>query len=228
MIRTTIKDFDTERFDFASLVRQALAVEDLSALHTMGDGYRRFDRAHDQSTPFHARFYAWLKDAPVFESLYLEFLREVAVPMVDDHVVYQRIPNLRVHLPGNVAVGEFHRDRDYDHGSGEINLWMPLTRAWDSNTVWIESEPDKADFSSVPMDYGQLLVFDGANLRHGNHDNQTGVTRVSLDFRVLPMSAYAPREERTVNQEMRFTIGEYFEVLSPESLPSWDQPASSR
>lgn len=215
MIKTEVKNFDAQRFDFASLVGQALDVEDLSALHADGARYGRFDRAHDQSTAFHARFYEWLKDAPVFESLYVAFLKEVAVPMFTEQVLYQRIPNLRVHLPGNVAVGEFHRDSDYHHGSGEINIWTPLTRAWDSNTVWIESEPNKGDFSAIPMDYGQFLVFDGANLRHGNHPNKTGVTRVSLDFRVLPRSAYRPRDDRSVNQQMRFTIGEYFEVLSP-------------
>ena len=35
---------------------------------------------------------------------------------------------------------------------------------------------------------GQMLVFDGANLEHGNRINRSDETRVSFDFRVIPLS----------------------------------------
>ena len=43
--------------------------------------------------------------------------------------------------------------------------------------------------ASVDADYGELLMFD-ARLIHGTAENQQNETRVSLDFRILPLSEY--------------------------------------
>ena len=85
-----------------------------------------------------------------------------------DEIIYQKIPTFRVHLKDNQAVGEWHRDRDYNHGKSEINIWLPFTDAYDTNTIWIESEEDKNDFKPYNVSYGEVLVFNGANLIHGN------------------------------------------------------------
>jgi hypothetical protein len=43
--------------------------------------------------------------------------------------------------------------------------------------------------SPVEVDYGEVLLFD-PRLVHGTLDNTTDETRVSIDFRLLPLSAY--------------------------------------
>jgi len=70
--------------------------------------------------------------------------------------------------------------------NGRLNVWLPLTPVWDENSIWIESEEGKEDFVPVELDYGQGLVFDDSNLRHGSKANQTPSTRVSFDFRFAP------------------------------------------
>ena len=83
-------------------------------------------------------------------------------------------------MKGNLAVGGYHKDRDYNHSEHEINFFVPLTEAFDSNTVWVESEEDKGDFSPMEASYGEYYMWNGANLTHGNKKNDTGRTRVSF------------------------------------------------
>jgi ectoine hydroxylase-related dioxygenase (phytanoyl-CoA dioxygenase family) len=133
--------------------------------------------------------------------------------MMDDNLIYQRVPTFRVQLPNNLSVGEFHRDRDYGHDPSEINIWLPLTQARDSSTVWIESFEGCEDYKPYNLDNGQFLLFDGANLKHGNQINRTGFTRVSFDFRIIPASRYKPNDRLSINTKKRMVIGDYFEKL---------------
>jgi tetratricopeptide (TPR) repeat protein/transcriptional regulator with XRE-family HTH domain len=41
-------------------------------------------------------------------------------------------------------------------------------------------------FRAVELDYGQALIFDGANLLHGSRSNSTAISRVSFDLRFAP------------------------------------------
>ena len=88
---------------------------------------------------------------------------------------------------------------------------MPLTNAYDTNTMWVESEEDKGDYTPVNSTYGDLIQFDGANLSHGNKKNITNQTRVSIDFRLQMESNYlkslpslSPKEIKMVNRYYDF------------------------
>ena len=60
-----------------------------------------------------------------------------------------------------------------------------------------------------------MLVFDGANLEHGNRVNRSDRTRLSFDFRVVPEPLFRDRDKRSLNTKMRFALGEYFERAAP-------------
>ena len=192
-------------------VQRALGIGDLPLylIHRIATrDYPLFRRDNDQSSEFHRRFYArFAKDV---EPAFRELVHEIIRPRYPEPIVYQRIPTFRVHLPHNVAVGEFHRDRDYDHSPSEENYWLPFTAAWGTNTIWIESAPGADDCQPVEVHHGQILKFDGANLKHGNHVNDTSYTRVSMDFRIIPKSRYQDSDRKTINTGMRFAIGGYF------------------
>jgi ectoine hydroxylase-related dioxygenase (phytanoyl-CoA dioxygenase family) len=193
-------------FDFAKIITDHLGYADLSLIHK-GVHYPLFSRHNDQGTIFHRKLYSIGME---FFAMYTRFVREVIQPQIGGSFIYQRIPTFRVHLPNNVSVGEFHRDRDYFHSPHETNIWLPVTDTWDTNTVWIESDEGREDYRPYELSYGQALIFDGANLKHGNMINQTGHTRVSLDFRVMPFGKYESNERRSINTKMRFVLGEYF------------------
>ena len=95
----------------------------------------------------------------------------------------------------------------------EDNFYLPFTNAFDTNTIWAESEEDKGDFAPMNCNYGECIQWDGCNLTHGNKINNTGKARVSIDFRVIRLSNYIPSEHSSINTKAKFQIGEYYRVL---------------
>jgi hypothetical protein len=149
---------------------------------------------------------------------YRRFVADVIVPLVDDRgmgVIFQCPPTLRVVLPSERATGKPHRDSEYiGHEPAEVNFWVPLVDVYGSNTLQTESEPGKGDFRPIELAgppaahtatatgsggegegagggaaaAGEFLRFNGSYCSHHTLPNQTDVTRVSFDFRVIPRS----------------------------------------
>jgi ectoine hydroxylase-related dioxygenase (phytanoyl-CoA dioxygenase family) len=69
------------------------------------------------------------------------------------------------------------------------------------------------DFRSYDVKYGEVLVFDGANLLHGNKINKTKDTRVSIDFRLVDPHRFVSNDGKSINGITSFTVGGYFEKL---------------
>ena len=79
----------------------------------------------------------------------------------------------------------------------------------------MESEPLKGDFAAVKMNYGDLLKFYGNKCRHGNKVNQTDLTRVTFDFRILPLSKYKPGTyKKSGTQTEEFDVGSYYKEIA--------------
>ena len=102
---------------------------------------------------------------------------------------------------------------DYNHSEHEVNFFLPMTKAFGSNTIWVESEMDKRDFAPMEADNGEFYMWNGAILLHGNKVNKTGKSRVSVDFRVLPESKYVESDKKSVTYNVKFSIGDYFERM---------------
>ncbi len=208
-----ILKYDPTKYDFNRIIRELFNILDLSRLHEVIE-YERFERATDQKTQWHRKYYATFEDpdSPFVET-FTRFVHEVIAPRYDEEVLYQTRPTFRTHFPNNVGVGEFHRDRDYNHSVHEVNYLIPLTRMSDTNSVFIETMEGSGEFESPSLEYGEMLCFDGANLLHGNKTNETGRTRVSFDFRIKPLSKHEPTDKKTVNTNFTFDIGGYWSKL---------------
>jgi hypothetical protein len=201
-------------FPFPDLVREYLNVFDLSRLHELLDiPAAPVTRETDQSTWAHRRFYT-NQGGSQFQLYYRRFIAQFIAPLFNyEPLVFQAVPTFRVQQPHNLAVGEFHRDSDYNHPLTEVNFWVPLTRAGHTSSVFIE---EVGGFPVNPtLNPGDLLIFDGANLRHGNKINLTGKTRVSFDFRVIRKQDYQPSTDLTVNTHLSFAVGGYYDILGP-------------
>ena len=156
----------------------------------------------------------WREDSSIKE-LYLKFLETVIKPRFGEEIIYQELPDIRIHLPENLAVGEFHKDKTYRDVKwaeevNELNYFVPLTRAYDTNTMWAETEEDKGDYIPFNSDYGECTEWHGSHLTHGNKINKTDVTRVSFDFRVIPKSRYVPSEHASINMKIPFKVGGFY------------------
>jgi hypothetical protein len=203
--------YDTSLYPFREIVKTNLKTNTLENLHEV-EKYDTLVREKDQSTTWHKRFYR--DDLNRFQKLYNTFIKNfIKYEFELDEIIYQKIPTFRVHLKDNQAVGEWHRDRDYNHGKSEVNIWLPFTDAYDTNTIWIESEEDKNDFKPYNVSYGEVLVFNGANLIHGNKTNIEHDTRVSVDFRIVKPTEFIPSTKGSINTNTSFDIGGYFQKL---------------
>jgi hypothetical protein len=200
--------YDTQRFPLAQECESMLGFGPLSKLHEVHD-YELRKRENDQETLFHERFYETFPGS-WFSGVYEGFMRERIQPIFGEPIVIQTIPSFRVQLPGNLAVGEFHKDGDYGHGLDEVNVWVPLTEATVVNTIIIRLDGHDRPW---PCLVGDFLLFNGAAREHGNLPSDYDHTRVSFDARVIPASKYQPREEASINAGKRFAVGDYFREL---------------
>lgn len=202
--------YDTQRFPFQQIVQEILGVDDLYQLHTLAN-YELFSREKDQSTEWHASYYQ--KFESNFYPTYLDLIKHLASQLGYSEIIYQKIPTFRTHLTNNLGVGEWHRDRTYNHGVTEVNFWMPFTDTNEFNTIWMESREGQEDFMPYTVKYGEILVFDGANLLHGNKTNESSTTRVSVDFRLVDPAKFVPTEAGSINMNTSFKLGGYFEKI---------------
>uniref|UniRef100_A0A7S3JXT1 Fe2OG dioxygenase domain-containing protein n=1 Tax=Aureoumbra lagunensis TaxID=44058 RepID=A0A7S3JXT1_9STRA len=131
-----------------------------------------------------------------YEALVREHLapwlqRRLALFGLDEtRIFYQRPPTLRIHVSGTGAKVKCHNDCAYGHQPGELNFWMPLSDC--PTTLWVESAENKNDFKPLETKPGIAAVFFGSKCRHYVPENDSGCTRVSLDFRLAPASCFDP------------------------------------
>jgi ectoine hydroxylase-related dioxygenase (phytanoyl-CoA dioxygenase family) len=208
--------YDTKKYDFRKIVSEMLEVWEgdtipLEDLHTL-EHYELLVREKDQSTIWHKRYYQKYKEQ--FLPTYLELVKELKERFGYDEIIYQVIPTFRVQLAeGNLGVGEWHKDKSYNHGTSEVNFWMPFVNTNEQNTIWMESKEDKGDYKPYEVKYGEILVFSGANLIHGNKNNDSSQTRVSVDFRLVDPNKFIPNEAGSINMKTKFDVGGYFEKI---------------
>lgn len=195
--------YDTQEYDFRGVVENILG-PDLERIHCALGNMALRTRETDQKTDAHRMFYDGFDRV---EETYRQFIRGFVEPLFQEPVVFQRVPTFRVHLPGNLAVGEHHRDSDYNHNPNAVTFWLPVTDACGSSSVHIELD-GKMRPTYVP--YGHVLVFDSMNLKHGNEVNTTPDSRVSMDFRIIPKSKFIPSDKESLNTHLKMDIGGYY------------------
>jgi hypothetical protein len=206
--------FNHVKFNFKNLLENVIGEGELQLLNQDIDLLKR---ENDQSTIYHKKYYDWAHTED-FQNVYKAFIEENIKPIYGEQIVFQRIPTFRVAFQNNIAVGEFHKDKayrniDWAEKVQEDNFFLPFTDAFDTNTIWVESEEDKGDFSAMKCNYGECIQWNGSNLTHGNKINTTGKTRVSVDFRVMPYSRYEPSNHGSINMKIKFEIGGYYDLF---------------
>ena len=214
---------------------EATAAEALQMLRPLRTVARYLLEGDDEEDWHARRFYERLRggSGAAFEAAYRAIVRRAwegdAQLSKEAAVVFQALPSLRIQYPGTMAV-PYHADGDAGpdgtlpaHPAGERNFLVALTRMRGSASMRIESSEGAADYAPVQLDVGDLLAFDGARCRHGNAINGENYTRVSLDFRLLSVGAYARSRawERVSKSKpgvathgpLRLAVGDYYRVL---------------
>ena len=121
----------------------------------------------------------------------------------------QRFFTIRIVIPNQAKTGRllaFHQGIWVGNGLGLRTLWTPFTRCYDSNTMWIMDWDESTKLTQktydeqlsydelqaecakhcwpVTLEPGQAHLFQQHHI-HGNFNNETDITRWSMDGRVL-------------------------------------------
>ena len=250
--REAVFAYDTTRYPFAPLARaileqhatgSAALPSDLSDLHMVVAGIERFvDGSGNELNALQARWNSnrcRLEDDPsssmygALDNVYHAFVKEVVGPMMGGgRIVYQRSPTIRIYTPSAEAMGKLHNDCAYHHQPSELNFWLPLCDVFATNSLWVESEENLGDFHPLTMPYGSYARFYGNKCRHLTFPNDTGKTRVSLDFRAVSAASggHDPNFRRGVRRGVKarfqnvFDVGGFYVECQSEPLPATDFP----
>lgn len=223
--------YDLSKYNFIEQVTN-LFNHPLNNLHNIAQNeYSLFTEiGKDSNTEFHQMFYSKLNTGwdDIYDT-YKKFVSNVVLPYLNlDEALYQVFPTFRVQLPNNVAVVQKHYDSDseHKHPKGEINFIVALTDMFESNAVWIESEPRMEDYHPMELKTGEFVCFNGNRCDHFNQVNKTGKTRVSFDFRILPLDKYNPNYNAiTATKKTKFCEGGYYARIKSSVNPrdAWDK-----
>ena len=104
---------------------------------------KALDHRYHAASPARVRFFA----------VYRRFLAEVVGPAIRSQLkgttalFIQHFPVLRISPPSTAHIGKRHKDADYHHQPGQLNLWLPLVTVAGPNSLWCESSPGSGDFA---------------------------------------------------------------------------------
>jgi len=195
--------YSIDDYDFRSIICDYLNLSQLDNIFVD----QEITRENNQSTEYHKKFYNSLDNDNRLKSLYDNFISKVIKNLFDEEIIYQVTPTFRLQAIDNVSVFAFHKDTEYGHSDKTINFFLPITKCYDTNALWVESG---SSFEPIECDYGDLITFDAVNLLHGNKVNKTGKSRISLDFRVMKMVDYSETSKQTLSKNRRLILGDYY------------------
>jgi hypothetical protein len=226
---TVILSYDTAAYDWDAILRELLiakniapadkvrGLDSLSSLHTiLAEEWTALDES--ELNKVSKSFYD--NDA-AFDDLYRRFIKGVVAEHCGEPVFWQGTPTIRFHFPRQKGFNwrpRYHTDIMLGHPPQEVNVWIPLTNVYGSNSMTLAGlEPsydilknldfDFENFATkvqyddgfaehckdvsrpVELRYGEYVMFDPRCI-HATQDNHTRHTRISIDLRVLPRSEH--------------------------------------
>ena len=232
--------FDPQKYPLREALLETCGLPpttNLARLHTGGDG-----------VPSKVHLLKHLTERPQkLQTVYDEFVRQVCCPRVselwDDGgqeeensiYYYQCFPCLRMVQPGDFSIGP-HADVVYGHHPLSTNFYVLLTDLappQSSAALFLESTPGAEDWHPILGNYGGekgggVTHFPGGRCMHWTAENNTSMTRVSLDFRIIPGSLYNAMvdgggEEDGKIDVFRKTEGYYSQCRRKGSKGQWER-----
>ena len=199
-------NYNIQKYNWPKLILEKIQskypqVDSLEYIHTVLTTTEIFDVTSLIQNEFLS--YDW-------SSLLDDFAEEYISPLLNGQkYLIKRQPTLNLVIPNQEAVGRrlpFHQGIFYDNGRGQGTIWMPLTKCYDSNTMWIMELEDSKKLTKIAVDKklsvgefelyctlestpvtlepGQAHLFCQEHI-HGNINNLTDITRFAIDWHVL-------------------------------------------
>ena len=198
----------------------------------------------DRKSIFIQNFHNFVDTDETFQNLYDKFILDIIKPLFnitpENKIIVQKTPNIRFHLPNCSNIGYIinsknvysdifgvHKDSEFGHPKKELNIIVPLTKMFGSNSIYYNSIPDTDndtnntvlyDYNNLKMELNNFYVGNLNECYHYNKINTTGFTRVSLDFRVLRLEDYENHINTNIityseSFKSKFIIGDYYKII---------------
>lgn len=230
--------YDINKHPFIKYFKELYNEENLNMLHLKSSDYQYLKDKLDMGglneidTDLHIKFYNDIKSKSTFKNLYCKFIKDIYKHFFpnEKYMIFQTFPSVRFQFMKSVAVPP-HKDSDHlsNHPIGEKNFLIPITEMKNTNSIYIESEPDKKDFKSIHLQPGDLYYFNANMCTHYNKPNNENKLRISLDFRVMLYDDYVkylkisnlkktnPRDLQRKREPTLMLIGKYYQCFDRDT-----------
>jgi perosamine synthetase len=230
--------YDTIKHPFIQYFKELYNEENLNMLHLKSKDYQflkdklELGGLNEIDTDLHIIFYDDIKTNNTFKKLYCNFIKDIYKKFFpnEKYMIFQSFPSVRFQFMKSVTVPP-HKDSDKlsNHPLGEKNFLIPITEMKNTNSIYIESEPDKKDFKSIHLQPGDLYYFNANMCTHYNEENKENKLRISLDFRVMLYDDYRkyvnnsdlkktnPRDMQRNREPTLMLIGKYYQCFNKET-----------
>ena len=198
---------------------QSKSFFNLEDLHEIFEEHQELlQKGTDQSTIFHKAIYSSFDDPNYcFTEFYVNYRKlslEVLVILKDQtgykgEWAIQRFPTIRIQFPNNLSVFEFHRDSNYSHPIGEINCFYAINNCYKSSALQVERNLGFEDYVPLNLNPGQYALLNTSIYKHGDILNETKKTRISMDFRFIPISKLTEGRS-SLTKAIEFNTNSYF------------------
>jgi len=154
----------------------------------------------------------------------------------------QRFFTIRIVIPNQAKAGRllaFHQGIWVGNGLGLRTIWTPFTEVYDTNSMYVASYQDSVNITQntydnkwdydtiqneckklshpIKLSPGEAYLFQQQHI-HGNLNNETDITRWSMDGRVLPKGGHYHR--KLPGGYFRF-LGERESNISIDTTKKW-------
>jgi len=153
-----IFSYSIDKHPFIKFFKDIYNEEKLESLYLKSSDYHYLkDKLHlgglnEIDTDLHSIFYKEIKSNNKFKELYCNFIKDIYDFFFPDEkfMIYQSFPSIRFQFMDSVTIPP-HKDSDSisNHPIGEKNFLIPITKMKNTNSIYIESQPDKKDFKSI-------------------------------------------------------------------------------
>lgn len=214
----SLLNFDKLKYSMYKDVEELFGYKLSEAHNNQPEKYELFtELGKDSHTVYHKKFYSAIDQEGGWKSFtdkYKSLIEEVILPHLGlSEALVQIYPSFRIHLPDNVAIVIKHHDSDKNHRHpyGEVNFIYALTDMYDTNTLKVEKMPRSGEFVDLTLKQGECISFNGNLCDHFNVINKTAKTRMSFDFRVLPLNYYDQNyQKKSVTMSQKYIEGGYY------------------
>jgi len=186
---------------------------------------------NDRKSIFVRDYYHFFDSDTRIQEEYIQFIITYIKPLFakETHLLYQTTPNIRICFPHSTAIGfrqtdptsdiiGLHTDSEFGHSCNEVNFVIPITDMYNSNSIYFENTIASKDaldtYHNLNLNKNEFFRCYFNQLRHYNRINDTGKTRISLDFRIIPFSKYDDSSiNESISSHKQLKLGEYFSLI---------------